>query len=58
MTIHKATCATLARHLAAINSGRVHCVPVYQLYGAGMQSFTFRNIPWQSGGNGPEIMER
>jgi len=35
-----------------------HCVPVYRAYGAGLQSFTFRNIPWQSGGKGPEIQGR
>lgn len=35
-----------------------HSVPVYRAYdSAGCYLFTFRNIPWQSGGNGPEILE-
>lgn len=32
-------------------------VPVYQAC-AGRRSFTFRNIPWQSGGDGPELVPR
>lgn len=32
-------------------------VPVYQAC-TGSRSFVFRNIPWQSGGNGPEIQGR
>lgn len=33
-----------------------HCYPVYQAWGnAG--SFTFYCVPWQSGGNGPEILD-
>lgn len=35
----------------------VHSVPVYRACdSAGGYLFTFRNIPWQSGGNGPEIL--
>jgi len=35
----------------------VHSVPVYRAYDStGGYLFTFRNIPWQSGGNGPEIL--
>jgi hypothetical protein len=38
---------------------QVHCVPVYRAEdAAGNHLFTFRNIPWQSGGNGPEIQGR
>jgi hypothetical protein len=33
-----------------------HSVPVYRLVGENGGSFNFRNIPWQSGGNGPEIV--
>jgi hypothetical protein len=33
-----------------------HSVPVYRLVGQNGGSFRFRNIPWQSGGNGPEIV--
>jgi len=33
-----------------------YAVPVYRCVGFG-KSFLFRNIPWQSGGNGPEILE-
>lgn len=34
-----------------------HCVPVYQaIDGASGRSFKFRNVPWQSGGQGPEIL--
>lgn len=32
-----------------------NAVPVYRARGAG-RSFLFRNIAWQSGGNGPEIL--
>lgn len=32
-----------------------HRVPVYRAC-AGARSFLFRNIPWQSGGNGPELV--
>lgn len=33
-----------------------HYVPVYSVHdAAGSHLFTFRNIPWQSGGDGPEI---
>lgn len=32
-----------------------YTVPVYEAH-AGKQFFTFRNIPWQSDGNGPEIV--
>ncbi len=32
-------------------------VPVYRAADATGQNFLFRNIPWQSGGNGPEICE-
>ena len=33
-----------------------YSVPVYRLVGQNGGSFKFRNIPWQSGGNGPEIV--
>lgn len=33
------------------------CVPVYRVFADGPASFYFRNIAWQSGGNGPEIVE-
>lgn len=33
------------------------CVPVYRAVGANGDSFLFRTISWQSGGDGPEIME-
>jgi len=33
-----------------------YAVPVYRLVGQNGGSFKFRNIPWQSGGNGPEIV--
>lgn len=36
------------------NSG-MHAVPVYKAC-AGRKSFMFRNVPWQAGGNGPEIL--
>lgn len=37
----------------------LHSVPVYRCEDAqGSHLFTFRNIPWQSGGNGPEIQGR
>lgn len=34
--------------------GQYH-VPIYRLVGQNGGSFKFINIPWQSGGNGPEI---
>lgn len=34
-----------------------YAVPVYEAR-AGSKSFVFRNIPWQSGGNGPELVTR
>ena len=33
-----------------------YAVPVYRLVGQNGGSFKFRNIPWQSGGNGPELV--
>lgn len=30
--------------------------PIYRAYDTKGNSFAFRNIPWQSGGNGPEIL--
>lgn len=33
-----------------------YAVPVYQAESTDGKTFTFRNIPWQSGGNGPEIL--
>jgi hypothetical protein len=39
-----------------IGNREENAVPVYKAC-AGRKSFTFRNIPWQSGGNGPEIVE-
>ena len=49
-----------------LGTNGVHSVPVYQVWGkippkgdaldgGTYLAFTFRNIPWQSGGNGPEI---
>lgn len=34
-----------------------YAVPVYRLIGQNGGSFKFRIIPWQSGGNGPEIVD-
>ena len=34
-----------------------HYYPVFLCTGKNGESFTFYNIPWQSGGNGPEIFE-
>ena len=50
-----------------IGHGGLHMVPVYEVWakvppkgdamdGGTYQAFSFRNIPWQSGGNGPEIV--
>jgi hypothetical protein len=38
--------------------GRNGCnsVPVYKARNAMGDAFTFRNIPWQSGGDGPEVI--
>lgn len=33
----------------------LHCVPVYRAIAKDGRKFKFRNVPWQSGGNGPEI---
>lgn len=33
-----------------------YAIPVYRCI-AFAGAFTFRNIPWQSGGNGPEVLE-
>jgi hypothetical protein len=33
-----------------------HVCPVYRAHNTKGESFPFRNVPWQSGGNGPEIM--
>ncbi|WLJ71172.1 hypothetical protein [Sphingomonas phage Carli] len=38
-----------------IGDSGLHSVPVYRATGAG-RSFLFRNVAWQSGGNGPEIV--
>lgn len=39
-----------------LGSRGLQCVPVYRCEDIeGSHLFTFRNIPWQSGGNGPEI---
>lgn len=46
-----------ATHFRLLRFDRIdnlHCVPVYQVCTGG-PSFVFRNIPWQSGGDGPEI---
>lgn len=34
----------------------IHCVPVYAVHSRAGGVFYFRNIPWQSGGDGPEIV--
>lgn len=42
-----------------LGSRDLHCVPVYRVEDSdGAHLFTFRNIPWQSGGDGPEIQGR
>lgn len=33
-----------------------YAVPVYRAYSRDGKSFPFVNVPWQSGGNGPEIV--
>lgn len=33
-----------------------HHVPAYRVIGKNGDKFTFYNVPWQSGGNGPEIV--
>lgn len=33
-----------------------YAVPVYRLTGQNGGSFKFRNVPWQAGGNGPEVI--
>jgi hypothetical protein len=38
-----------------IGDGLPHAVPIYRALSA-RGSFTFINVPWQSGGNGPEII--
>lgn len=35
----------------------MHTVPVYLAVSSTGESFAFRNIAWQSGGDGPEIVE-
>lgn len=39
-----------------IGNHGLQSIPVYRAC-AGRKSFLFRNIPWQSGGNGPEVMD-
>lgn len=34
----------------------LHVYPVYRLVGENGGTMTFRNIPWQSGGQGPEVL--
>jgi hypothetical protein len=34
----------------------LHVIPIYRATATDGRSFLFRNIPWQSGGNGPEIV--
>lgn len=33
-----------------------HTVPVYRVIGKDGRKFKFRNVPWQSGGDGPEVL--
>jgi hypothetical protein len=33
-----------------------HAYPVYRAVAKNGESFAFRNIPWQSGGNGPQVV--
>jgi hypothetical protein len=33
-----------------------HCVPVYRAVASDGEAFAFRNVAWQSGGDGPEIV--
>lgn len=47
-------------HLVAFDRiGRhdLNCVPVFEARGGEGRAFIFRNIPWQSGGEGPEVLE-
>lgn len=39
-----------------IDPRETHWTPIYRCIGANGHSFAFRNVPWQSGGNGPEIV--
>lgn len=32
----------------------LHCVPLYRAFSRDGRKFLFRNVPWQSGGKGPE----
>ena len=34
----------------------LHCVPTYRAVATNGRSFDFRNVPWQSGGDGPELV--
>lgn len=47
-------------HLVAFDRiGRhgLNCVPVFEARGLAGRAFIFRNVPWQSGGEGPEVLE-
>jgi hypothetical protein len=33
----------------------MHATPVYRAYDSAGKSFPFTNVPWQSGGDGPEL---
>lgn len=39
-----------------IGHSNAHCVPVFRVVSRDGKSFVYRNIPWQSGGDGPEVM--
>jgi hypothetical protein len=46
-------------HFRLVNFGDVDgriVTPVYRAVAKDGRSFKFRNVPWQSGGNGPEIL--
>ena len=59
----------LARHKATIDSLAYfklvdfdeytprHFTPVYTAVGTNGSCFAFRNVPWQSGGDGPELID-
>lgn len=50
-------CAFRLVRFERIGSRGQYAVPVYNAVGFNGRSFLFWNIPWQSGGNGPEIVQ-
>lgn len=43
-------------HLISYDMPGMYATPIYRAIAANGDSFTFINVPWQSGGNGPEII--